>query len=131
MTAVAIQFSSTLTMAHNKSLYSGSGRSSVFIVVKSGRRPVFKAHAQGKTTGCQDVLDFSQRLLAKIGCLQQLYFSTLNQVSNVVNTFGLETISRTYSEFQVIYRPEQDRIDIRFMADSCNFRFLGFQIHKY
>src|SRR3989338_8451278 len=77
-----------------------------------------EAHTEGQTARSQNILDFSQGFLAQVGRFQQFYFGALNQIADVVNVLCFEAVSRTYSQFQVINRTEEDRIDLIFLLDN-------------
>src|SRR5690554_1068718 len=102
--------------------FGGWGRSgrSLVVLLQTCRRPVVEAHAEGQTTGGQNVLDFGQGLLAQIRRLQQLHFGALDQVTDVVDVLCLEAVGRTHGQLQVIDRAQQDRIDLVFLLH--NFR---------
>src|SRR6185437_6507643 len=75
----------------------------------SGRRPVFQLGAEREALGAEHVLDLGERLLAEVRCLQQLDLGLLDQVADVVDALGLETVGRAHGEFQVVDRAQQQR----------------------
>src|SRR5690606_33926834 len=91
--------------------------SRLVVFLKTCRRPVVEAHAERQTTRGQDVLDFGQGLLAQVRSFQQFYFGTLNQVADVVDVLRLQAVGRTYGQFQIVNRTQQDRIDLVFLLD--------------
>ena len=80
-------------------------------VGQTRRRPVLELHAEGKTTPTEHVLDFRQRLLAKVRRLQQLDLGLLDQVADVVDAFGLEAVRRADRQFEIVDRTKQQRIE--------------------
>src|SRR5690554_218293 len=95
-------------------LFGDDGRSGSGLVIlfQTCRRPVIKPHAQGQPTLSQDILDFSQGFLAQVWRLEQLHFSALNQVTNVINALGLQAVGRTDSQLQIVDRTQQDWINL-------------------
>src|SRR5690606_15749477 len=61
--------------------------------------------------------------------LQQLYFGTLNQVADIVDVLRLQAVGRTYSQFQIVNRAQQDRIDLVFLLDN-HWLAITFQINE-
>src|SRR5690606_14280941 len=74
--------------------------------------PVFELHAQSQTTGSQHFLDFVQGLAAQVWSLQQFVFGTLDQIADIVDIFGFQAVCGTNSQFQIVDRTQQHRIDL-------------------
>ena len=62
----------------------------------------------------KNVFDFSQGLLTQVRGLEQFNFGALNQVTDVVDVLCLQAVSATYSQFQIINRTQQNRINFIF-----------------
>ena len=81
----------------------------ILTLFESGWWPTFKLHAQSQTAGSQHFLDFIERLATQIWSLQQLVLGALNQVTDVIDVFGLEAVGGTNRQLQLIDRTQQDR----------------------
>src|SRR6185312_2001926 len=80
-------------------------------VRKARRRPVLELHAERQLATAQHILDLGQRLLAEVRRLQQLDLGLLHQVADVVDALGLQAVSRTHGELQIVDRTQQQRIE--------------------
>ena len=60
----------------------------------------------------QPFLDLIERLAAKFGGLEQLVFGTLNQITDVIDILCLQTMGRTYGQFQVINPTQKQGINL-------------------
>ena len=54
----------------------------------------------------------------------------MNQITNVINVFSFEAVSRTYRQFKVINRTKEDRIDL-FSSGNRLWQLILLQIDKY
>jgi ABC-type transport system involved in Fe-S cluster assembly fused permease/ATPase subunit len=108
MGAGTIQFAKTQTVTHINSFLFLSGCS----LLESGGRPVLELHAQCQAARGQHFLDFIQRLASEIGRLEQFVLGALDQITNVVDVFRLQTVGRTNRQFEVIHRTQQQGIDL-------------------
>src|SRR5690606_37463435 len=95
----------------------GRSGSSLIVLLQTCRRPVVEAHAEGQTTGGQNILDLGQGLLAQVRRLEQLYFGALDQITDVVDVLRLQAVGRTYGQLDVVNRTQEDRIDLVFLLD--------------
>src|SRR5450830_1482248 len=93
--------------------------------------PIFQLHAQRQTTGCQNFFDFVQRLATQIWCLQQFIFTTLDLITDVVNVFCFQAVSRTYCQFQIIHWTQQNWINCRSAGWCFSSSFSALQCCKY
>src|SRR5690606_8038541 len=87
--------------------------------LKAQGRPVLELHAESQATCSQNFLDFVERLATQVRSLEQLVFGTLDEVADVVNVLCLEAVCRTYGEFQIVDRTQQNRVDLRLRTGRC------------
>src|SRR5690242_5034916 len=81
--------------------------------VQIRRRPVLELHPEREPARSENFLDLVQRLAAEIRRLQQLGLRALDEIADVVDVLGLETVGRAHRELQVVDGTQQDRIDLR------------------
>src|SRR5574344_579883 len=112
-------------------LFGDEGRSGSGLVIlfQTCRRPVIEPHTQRQATLSQDILDFSQGFLAQVWRFEQLDFGTLDQVTNVVNAFCLQAVSRTHGQLEIVNRTQQDGINL-ILGLVFNLLNLGLQLNK-
>ena len=114
MAAVAVQLTTTLTMAHDLILLSKTltcdpvTRQQCLLVAS------FPAHAQRQSTEASTSL-ISVRDFYPFRRFQQLNLGTLYQITDIVDSFCLEAVSRADSQFQIVNRAQQDRIEFWFL----------------
>ena len=89
MAAVAVQLTTTLTMAHDLILLSKTLTCDPVTRQYVCRWPVFQAHAQRQTTGSQHVFNLSKRFFTQVRRFQQLNLGTLYQITDIVDSFCL------------------------------------------
>ena len=87
-------------------------------LIETSRWPALQLHAQRQAARSQHFLDFIERLATQIRGREQLIFGALNQVTDVVDVFGLQAVGRTNREFQLIDRTQQNRVERRIAACS-------------
>src|SRR5699024_5632389 len=75
--------------------------------------PVIQLHSQSQATCGQDFFDLIERFATQVRGFEQFVFSTLNQIANVVDVFCFQAVGRAYGELEIIYRAQQDRVDLR------------------
>jgi len=94
------------------------------------RWPVLETHAQTEAVPFEDFLNLCQRFLAEIRCPQKLYLCTLHKVTDIHDVLGFEAVRRTYSQFELVNRAQQDRINLIFCLRCCAV-FLALQVNEY
>ncbi|MNL46181.1 hypothetical protein D3C87_1688680 [compost metagenome] len=77
--------------------------------------PVFQAHAQRQTTRSQHVFNLGKRFFTQVRRLKKLNLGTLYQITDIVDSFCLKAVSRADSQFQIVNRAQQDRIEFWFL----------------
>src|SRR6188508_662225 len=108
MAAGAVQFPQAVAVAHDGFLVPrGTLRT-----IEPGRRPVLELHSERKSARREHFLDLVQRLAAEVRRLQQLGLGALDQIADVIDVLGLQAIRRAYGELEIVYRTQQDRIDL-------------------
>ncbi len=87
MAAVAVQLTTTLTMAHDLILLSKTLTCDP--VTRQRCLPVasFRAHAQRQSTGSQHVFNLSKRFFTKVRRFKELNLGTLYQITDIVDSF--------------------------------------------
>src|SRR5688572_27016158 len=81
-------------------------------LVQTGRGPALELHAQGQPAGGEHFLDFVERLPTQVRGLQQLVLGTLDQVTDVVDVLGLQTVGRPHRQLELVDRAQQDGVEL-------------------
>src|SRR5690606_25256086 len=81
--------------------------------------PVFKLHTQRETARSKHFLDLVERLTTQVRRLQQLVLGALDQVTDVVDVFGLQAVGRTDGQLQLVDRTQQDWVECCVATWTC------------
>ena len=91
--------------------------------------PVLQIHTQFQAMRGQNLFNLVQGFLAQIRGFQELNFCAAYQITNIINVFRLETVGTAYSQFQIIDRAQQYRINL-YLFLIFSFNFGRFQIDE-
>src|SRR5690625_1714804 len=121
-------------IASQRSCYSPTKAGTLVIksvfVLQAGGRPVLQTHTERQSTGRQNVLDLGKRLLTQVWCFQQLHFSALDQITNVVNILSFQTVGRANRQLQIVHRTQQNWVNCLFLLLGRRLS-IGLQVHKH
>src|SRR5918993_3513209 len=81
-------------------------------LIQAGRGPALELHAQGQAARGEHFLDFVERLAAQVRGLEQLVLGALDQVTDVIDVFGLQAVGGAHGELELVHRAQQNRIEL-------------------